>query len=616
MEGYQGKILKVDLTEQNTSEEDLSEERAKNFLGGSGLAASFLFDSLSKDLDPLEPDNPLIFMTGPFTGARVPSAGRHAVCAKSPLTGIWGESTSGGFFGTFLKMAGYDGVIITGKAENPVYLSILEGEVSIEDASDYWGKGFYETQEELKKEVRSKRAKVSAIGRAGENLVKYASIMNDHGRAAGRTGMGAVMGSKNLKAIVVDGNETIEIAQPDKLKGRTEEATDIPVTDTTASSNLELFKKQGTMGYLDLGMTLGDTTSKLFQSGIFPTDDIDAVAWREKYHVTSTTCFGCPIGCGKKTEFEERGVQEVDGPEYETTAAFGPLNMNFDLETIIYANHLCNDYGLDTISAGVSIAFASKLYEEGEIEKEQTDIDLEWGDQEAIIDVVEKIAEREGIGDILAEGVKRVAEEFGIPQDRAPHVKGMEVPMHDPRAFTGQAVSYATSPRGACHLKGDYYQIDIGLNVPEAGVKSGNRFESSEEKGAIAARWQNIRELHDSLLLCKFSPIISNSDISKILNAITGWNFDSKEMIKTGERIFNIKRSINWRMGITGQDDKLPDIVTESLSDGATAGRSPDLDALLSGYYNERGWDPETGKPSKEKLEELNLPKAAEELHK
>lgn len=614
MKGYQGSILNVDLTERETSERKLSEERAKKFLGGTGLAASFLFEQPIKDLDPLDSGNPLIFMTGPFIGTRVPSAGRHAICAKSPLTGIWGESTSGGFFGTFLKMAGYDGVIIKGKAENPVYLSILEDEVSIEDASDYWGKGFYETRDELKKKVGSDKARVSAIGQAGENLVKYAAIMNDHGRAAGRTGMGAVMGSKNLKAIVVEGNKSVEIAKPDELKEIIEETTNVPITDTTTSSNLQLFKKHGTMGYLDLGMMLGDTPAKLFQSGIFPTDAIDAVAWREKYHVTSTSCFGCPISCGKKTEFKERGVDGVDGPEYETTAAFGPLNMNFDMESIIYANHLCNDYGLDTISAGVSIAFATKLYEDGKIGKEETDLDLKWGDQEAIIKVIEKIAKREGIGDNLAEGVRRVAEEFNVSQDQSPHVKGMEVPMHDPRAFTGQAVSYATSPRGACHLKGDYYQIDIGLSEPEAGVESGDRFESSKEKGAIAARWQNIRELHDSLLLCKFSPITSNKEISKILNAITDWNFDSEKMIETGERIFNLKRAINCELGISSQDDKLPDILTKPLPNGATADHSPDLDTLLTGYYNERGWNSKSGKPSKEKLEELGLSKVAKEL--
>lgn len=616
MKGYKGKILKVDLTEKETSDIELSEEKAKKFLGGSGLAASFLYEHMSEDLDPLGPENPLVFMAGPFVGARVPSAARHAVCAKSPLTGIWGESTSGGFFGTILKMAGYDGVIIFGKAEDPVYISILDGEVSIEDASEYWGEGFYETREALKDEVGSDRARVSAIGLAGENLVKYAAIMNDHGRAAGRTGMGAVMGSKNLKAIVVDGTDAVGVENPDELRDIIEEATNVPVSDTAAKSNLKMFEQHGTMGYLDLGMTLGDPPSKLFQSGIFPTREIDAVAWREKYHVTSTSCFNCPIACGKETEFNKRGVEEVDGPEYETTVALGPLSENFDMDSIIYANHLCNDYGLDTISAGVSIAFAMKLFEDGILGEEEAGLDLEWGDDEVIIDLIEKISNREGLGDTLAEGVEKIAKKYDVSQEQAPHVKGLEIPMHDPRAFTGQAVSYATSPRGACHLKGDFYLVDIGINVPEAGVEGGDRFKSSEERGAVAARWQNIRELNDSLPLCKFSPITSTDDLSKVLNAVTGWDFDSDKILKTGERIFNLKRAISLKLGITEQDDTLPEITTESLPDGATAGQSPDLDTLLTGYYEERDWNPETGKPSKEKLEELELSEPAEELYK
>ncbi len=615
MKGYQGKLLKVDLEKEKTKDEELDEELAKKYLGGSGLAAKLFYKQMTKDLDPLSPENPLAFINGPFVGARVPSAGRHAVCAKSPLTGIWGESNSGGYFGTTLKMAGYDGIIINGRADDPVYISIIDGEAEIKDASEYWGKGFYETRDALKEEVGNDRARIAAIGQGGENQVRYAAVMNDHGRAAGRTGMGAVMGSKNLKAILVDGTDTIEIDNPDEIQDHIDEATEVPVNQLSKTSTLEMYKEFGTIGYLDMGMTMGDVPTKFFSSGVFPTEDIDAVKLRENYNVKSVSCFGCPLGCGRLvTEPPEGDVEEIDGPEYETAAAFGPLSMNFDLDSIVYANHLCNDYGIDTISAGVSIAFAVKMVEDGELSKDDVGVDLGWGESDSIVELVDMIAKREGFGDKLAEGTRRMANEFGVSQERVPHVKGMEIPMHDPRAFVGQAISYATSPRGACHLKGDYYLIDLGIDVPEIGVETGDRFESSEEKGAMAAIWQNVRELNDSLPLCKFSPISKPSDLAKLLNDVTGWDVSGEEILKTGERIFNIKRLINWKLGVRREDDDVPEVAKESLQDGATAGKSPDMETLLNGYYKERDWELESGKPKQEKLEELDLSEEAEEV--
>ncbi len=615
MKGYQGRLLEVDLEKEKTRDKELEENLARRYLGGSGLAAKLFYKKMTKDLDPLSPENPLAFINGPFVGARVPSAGRHAVCAKSPLTGIWGESNSGGFFGTILKMAGYDGVIFNGRAENPVYLSIIDEEVKVKDASEYWGSGFYETRDGLKEEIGREKARVAAIGQAGENLVRYAAVMNDHGRAAGRTGMGAVMGSKNLKGILVDGADTIDVADSDSLKEFIDEATDVPVDELSKTSTLEMYKEFGTIGYLDMGMTMGDVPAKFFGSGIFPTDDIDAVKLREEYNVQSVSCFGCPLGCGRLvTQPPEGDEKEIDGPEYETAAAFGPLNMNFDLDSIVHANHLCNDFGMDTISAGVSIAFAVKMVEDGDLSKEDVGLDLGWGESDSIVELVRKIAKREGFGDKLAEGVMRMADEFGVSQERVPHVNGMELPMHDPRAFVGQAISYATSPRGACHLKGDYYLIDLGIDVPEIDVVTGDRFESSEEKGAMAARWQNVRELNDALPLCKFSPIAKPSDLANILSAVTGWDYSGEEILKTGERIFNIKRLINWKLGVRREDDNLPEIVKEPLPDGSTAGRSPDMETLLDGYYKERGWELDSGKPKQEKMEELELEEEAEDL--
>lgn len=607
MYGYHGKILRVDLSKREMKDIELKEEDVKKFIGGAGLAAKLFYPTMTKNLDPLGPENPLAFMTGPLTGAPIPGAGRYTVCAKSPLTGIWGEANSGGLFGVGLKFAGYDGVIITGSSKKPVYFYVHEGGTEIKDASHLWGKGFYETRDTLKEEVGEKRARVAAIGQAGENLVRYAAVMNDHGRAAGRCGMGAVMGSKKLKAVVVHGTKRPEIADPDGLKEKIKMA-EIPITDIGNLTFRAFLPKYGTMGYLDMAMYLGDAPTKYFTKSTFPDDKVDGWTLKEKYYVKPVACYGCPVGCGRLTKYDQHGIKEVDGPEYETTVALGPCCMNLDLDSIIHANHLCNDYGMDTISAGVSIAFAMYLYEKGVLTKEKAGMEIKWGDGRTVVNLIEKIAKREGVGDMLAEGVKRMAERLGVTQDEAAHVKGLEIPMHDPRAFFGDAVSYATGPRGACHLKGDYYLVEQGAGVIEAGVSSGDRFESSENKGAMAAKYQNFRELYNSLTLCEFPTLLGTpTNLANLLNAVTGWEFDGKAIMMAGERIFNIKRVINLKLGVTKEDDKLPKIAVEPLSEGSSSGKSPDMETLLRGYYRERGWDPETGKPMKEKLVELEL---------
>ncbi len=616
MYGYHGKVLWVDLSKKETKTVELKEEDLKNFIGGSGLAARLLYRFMTKDLDPLGPENPLAFITGPFTGSGVPSSGRHAVCAKSPLTNIWGEATSGGFFAVALKSTGFDGIIITGKSDKPVYLYVHDGSAEIRDASHLWGKGFYETRDTLIKEVGEKRARVAAIGQAGENLVKYAAVMNDHGRAAGRCGLGAVMGSKKLKAIVVHGDKRPEIKDPDRLKAEVKalEAAAISPAGLVSVAFTSLLNEFGTPAYTDISMYIGDGPARYFTRSVFPVDKVDGKALRERYSVFSVSCYGCPIGCGRLTKFGKFGIDEVDGPEYETVMSFGPLCWNFDLDTIVYANHLCNDFGLDTISTGMSIAFAMYLYEKGILTKDKAGLEIKWGDGETIVKLVQMIAKREGIGDLLAEGVKRIAEKLGVSQDEAAHVKGLEIPMHDPRAFAGQAVCYATSPRGACHLRADYWYIDMGIDVFEAKVSAGDRFECSEAKGAMAARWQNFRELYNALLLCQFSQINTPSQVARMLTAITGWNFDAKTVLTTGERIFNLKRAINVKLGVTRADDRLPRIAIEPLKEGATQGFSPDMETLLRGYYKERKWDWETGKPAREKLEELGLSDVAKDL--
>lgn len=615
MYGYHGKILQVDLSTRQTKDIELKEEDLRKFIGGAGLAAKLMYPLLSKNLDPLCPENPLIFITGPFTGTAIPSTGRHTICAKSPLTNIWGESSTGGFFGVSLKSTGYDGVMVVGHSAKPVYLLMHDGAAEIKDASHLWGKGFYQTKDILMKEVNQQKARVAGIGQGGENLVKYAAVMNDDGRAAGRCGLGAVMGAKKLKAIVTYGDRRPSVVNSGKLKADIKAALVVPITELTALSTREMFREFGTIGYLDMAMYLSDAPAKYFSKSVFPVEEIDAKALKQKYTVTSTACSGCPIGCGRLTEYGNHGIDKVDGPEYQTATALGPCCMNFDLDSIIHANHLCNDYGIDTISTGVSIAFAMYLYEKGVLTKDQMGMEMKWGDSKAIVGLVEKIAKREGAGDILAEGVKRIAEKFGVSRDEAVHVKGLEIPMHDPRAFFGDAVDYATSPRGACHTKGDYYMVDMGRGVLDAGVIPGDRFESSEDKGAMVARYQNLRDLFNSLPLCIFSTIISPGHIAGLLNAVTGWDFNPDSIMMAGERSFNVKRVINIKLGITKEDDKLPKIAITPLSEGTSQGKQPDMETLMQGHYKERGWDIKTGKPTKGKLQQLGLSEMIKDIY-
>jgi len=615
MYGYHGKILQVDLSARQTKDIELREEDLRNFVGGAGLAARLLYPLMKKDLDPLGPENPIIFMTGPFTGTAIPSTGRHIICAKSPLTGIWGESSAGGFFGVSLKSIGYDGVMVVGRSNKPVYLLIHDGTVETKDASHLWGKGFYQTKDILTKEVGGKRTRISAIGQGGENLVRYASIMNDDGRAAGRCGLGAVMGAKKLKAIVTYGDRRPKVAYSDKLKDNIKAALVVPITELVALSTLEMLKEFGTVAWLDLLMYMSDAPAKYFSKSVFPVEEIDGKALRQNYYAKSIACYGCPIGCGRLIQYGHHGIDQVHGPEYETVAALGPCCMNFDLDSIIHAHHLCNDYGIDTISTGVSIAFAMYLYEKGVLTKDKIGMEIKWGDSKVIVGLVEKIAKREGMGDILAEGVKRMAEKFGVSQDESAHVKGLEIPMHDPRAFFGDAVDYATSPRGACHTRGDYYMVDMGRGVLDASVIPGDRFESSENKGAMVARYQNLRDLFNSLPLCTYSPIISPGHIAGLLNAVTGWDFNADSIMMTGERSFNLKRVINIKLGITRKDDKLPKIATAPLSEGTSQGKEPDMETLIRGHYKERRWNVATGKPTRKKLQQLGLSEVIKDIY-
>ncbi len=608
MKGYHGRFLEIDLSNQTTKDLPLSEDFCKKYIGGATMAAALIFDRVTQDIDPLSPENPMVMATGPFTGSPIPMVSRYAVAGISPLTGFWGEATSGGVFPFRLKGSGWDGIIVLGKAEKPVYLYLKDGKAEIRDASGLWGRDTYETQKLIKDELGGDQVSVACIGPGGEKLIKYACIVNDKGRVAGRCGMGALMGSKNLKAVAASGNQRPEKADTGKVGKLAKQA----VKDINGNLVSVAFREYGTLMYTDMAMVLGDAPAKYFTKSVFPVSKVTGQTLRQKYSVANYACRGCPIGCGRELVDFKPGLN-VDGPEYETAMAFGPLCMNTDLDSIVQANHLCNVNGIDTVSAGVSIAYAFYLYEQGVLKKDQVGMELEWGEGEAILNLVQKIIDQEGIGVLLAKGTLAMARELGRDEGEAAQVKGLEMPMHDGRAFHGLAVSYATGPRGACHLKGDYYNIDLGNMIMEYMILPSDRL-VSEGKGEPAAKFQSFKDLFDALTLCKFSPI-QVPQICEMLNALTGWEFGPEELLAAGDRSVNLKRAISNKFGVTREHDVLPRICLEPLSEGTTDGSSPDMEMMLKEYYQYRGWDWETGKPTKEKLMELGLIQAAEDLY-
>jgi aldehyde:ferredoxin oxidoreductase len=574
-----------------------------------------LYDVLSSkggDIDPLGPDNPLIFMTGPLVGTVMPSAGRCSVCALSPLTGIWGESNTGGFFGPELRFAGYDGLVITGQAASPVWLSLIDGHAELHDAQHLWGSDAYATQEGVRAAMNEPRARVACVGLAGERQVKMAAVMNDHGRAAGRTGMGAVMGAKRLKAVGLRGSSQVPLADAKGLRGIAREII-ASLGESMAAVGLQL---AGTACYVDMALMFGDLPIRYFQQGEWEAGgNLSGVLMAEQYHRRRTTCYRCPIACGRQTQAPFYGQAKVDGPEYETLGALGTMVMVDDLEAVIYAGHLCNLYGLDTISAGCTIALACEMFDRGILGPADTGgLEIRYGNAAMFHRLLEMTAHREGFGDVLAEGSAALAERFGVPE-LAATVNRLEVPMHDPRAFVGVAVSYALSPRGACHLQGDMYGVDFGQDPPiEMGIIPGDRLQSSVEKGQTAARYQAWRNLYNALILCLFQNP-GPDRLRSALAAATGWDLELADLMQLGKRIVTLKRLLNMRRGLTRDADHLPALLQQPLPNGGTEGTVPDLNTLLSGAYAEYGWDPRTGVPTPETLAGLGLSELATSGH-
>lgn len=607
MNGYMGKILHVDLSKGRLRDELVNEGHARAFVGGSGLAARIIYDMVNQDTDPLGPQNPLVFMTGPLVGTAMPSAGRYSVCALSPLTRIWGEANSGGFFGPELRFAGYDGIVITGCSSKPVWLSIVEGKPQLQDASNIWGSDSYATQQMVRQALGDDKIRVACIGVAGENKVKMAAVMNDNGRAAGRTGMGAVMGSKKLKAIGVRGSAKVPLADPERFKTLVRDI----ITDLGEAILPRALRLAGTAGTLDSLLMYGDMPIRYYQQGDWDNaSNLSGIVMAELYQNRIYACYRCPIGCGRETRAPNYGLNRADGPEYETITAFGSLMMVDDLQAVIYAGHLCNLYGIDTISTGCTIALACEMFERGIISRKDTGgLNIRYGDISMIHRLIEMTGRREGFGDMLAEGSATLAERFGVPE-LAVTVKRLEVPMHDARAFAGMAVTYALSPCGASHMQGDMYGVEIGqCEAPEIGIEPGDRFESSEEKGRMSARQQAWRNLYNSLTLCQFQDIGVERMLAA-LKCVTGWDMAANDLLNLGKRIVTLKRMLNIRRGITSADDILPPLLLKPFSEGGTEGNVPNMDTLLKGAYSEYGWDLGTGKPTKETIIKLGLDSA------
>jgi len=611
MKGIWNKIIRVDLTTNNISVQSLDESTWRRYLGGSGLGAKLLYDEVNPKVDPLGVENKIYFLTGPFCGSAIPTSGRHAAVTKSPLTGVFAESDIGGYWGNELKKAGYDGIIIEGKSEKPVYIYIEDDEISIKSADSIWGKHTIETDEILKTQWTDD-IQVMTIGPGGEKMVKYASIMTDgkDSRALGRCGIGAVMGSKNLKAIAVKGTKSIEYHNPEKLKESIREIAQ------GVRENGKGLNNYGTAGGVIGHESYGNFPLKNWELGRWPegAEKISGQRMTETILTGKYRCKSCIIACGRIIKIEEGPYKGVEGagPEYETLGMLGGMCLVDNLEAIAFGNELCNKYGIDTISTGASIAFAMELFEKGIIDETTTGgIEIKFGDEKVLIKLIEMIGKREGFGEILGEGVRKAAEIIGgNAVEYAIHVKGLEPPAHDARAYNGLALSYATSNRGACHVAGFTHGYERTNTFPELGYDKPHDRHSVEGKAEFVIKFQNLMGVVDSLKVCKFgiSTGIKIKSLVEWLNYVVGWeDYTPEELLMAGDRIYNVKRLFNVGCGVSRKDDTLPLRHQTFKREGeGVVVNLPPIGRMLSEYYDHRGWD-EIGIPKSEKIDELNI---------
>jgi aldehyde:ferredoxin oxidoreductase len=608
LKSWHGKLLRVNLSSGNITTETIDPKIAKDYLGGRGWGIRYLFDEVDPKVDPLSPENKLIFATGPLTGTPAPTGNRYMVITKSPLTGALANSNSGGVFPTEMKWTGYDMFIFEGKADSPVYLWVDHLHAELRPAAHLWGKEVPETTDLLVEETDPK-AKVACIGPPGEKLVKVSAIMNDKHRAAGRSGVGAVMGSKNLKAVVVRGSTKPEFADPEKMKDlsmfiQKEVGTDIK----TKGSSLRTY---GTAYVPQVTNELGILPTRNFQTGVFEgVDTIDGPTLTENYLVRAKPCYKCPIACGRDTRVETPGYEgEGEGPEYETIGAIGSACGIDNLAAITKANYLCNELGMDTISVGTTIACAMEMFEAGIIPETDIGMPLKFGDADAMIAMVTKMGYREGFGDLLAEGSFRLAEHYGHPEYSIT-AKKLEFPGYDPRGAQGMGLLYATSNIGASHMAGDTAYSEV-FGVPEKIDPL-----TAVDKPAMVKLFEDIFTVIDAVGLCVFLSVryMLEPDMSllprrmtKVMNYATGAEYDEESLLEAGERIFNLERLFLLKAGFSKADDTLPDrMLKEPLIEGPAKGLVVKLDEMLPKFYQLRGWDKD-GVPTPEKLSSLGI---------
>jgi len=607
MAGWTGKLLRVNLTTGSTAVEQISEAVCRDYLGARGIAVRYLYDEVDPRVDPLAPENKLIFATGPLTGTPIPCAARYMVVTKGPLTGAITSSNSGGHWGPELKMAGYDLLIVEGRASSPSYLLIYDDQVELRDATAFWGEGVFATEDHVRRALGLPDVRVASIGPAGERLVRFACIMNDKHRAAGRSGVGAVMGSKNLKAIAVRGTGQVRVANAHAFMQSYWKLRHL-MQDNPGRIG---FTKYGTAATMDLTQAHGGLPAHNFREGQFEHyDNLDGKAIRAQRLVTNKACYACTIACGRVTRLSESAARHLvtmhprnwqvaaEGPEYETAWSLGADVGVADLDAVIKAHWLCNDLGMDPISMGATVAAAMELYEQGVIDDTQVEVPLRFGSADALVRMTEATGYREGFGDVLAEGSKRMGEALGHPEVFMGS-KGQEFPAYDPRGFQGMGVAYATSNRGACHLRAWTPGIETTIMDPHTPVG----------KGPWVADEQNRTTAHDNMGICSFTGATGGSteDLLPCVVAATGVDLTYDDLLTIGARTWNLERLFNLRAGLTRADDSLPRrLLEEGHKSGPAAGVTVNLEAMLQPYYAHRGWTAD-GVPTPEKLTELGL---------
>ncbi len=610
--GYMGKVLMVDLSRNGLKDEVLDEKLARQFIGGYGIGARLLFSRLKAGVDPLGPDNIFGITTGVFTGTPMFAGSRYTVLGKSPLTGGWGDANSGGYFGPHLKFAGYDAVYFTGISAKPVYLFIDNGKAELRDAAYLWGKDTFETEDILKSEL-GKDVEVACIGPSGEKLCLIAGVMNNKGRAAGRSGLGAVMGSKKVKAVVVKGNIKVPLADEKKANELRKKYLG------ELGGPAKMLSDLGTSAFANFAAKSGDSPVKNWGGvGIidFPDADLLGGEYIRERRSKKYACYRCPIGCGghmKAGTGEYKYEEGAHKPEYETLAMFGSDCLNSNIESIIKASDICNRYGLDTISAGSTIAFTIECYENGLITRADTDgIEMTWGNHKSIVAMTEKMARREGFGDVLADGVKVAAAKIGKGADEyAMHIQGQEVPAHDPKLGIHFGTTYKLDPTPARHTQGSEMMHPPGL-VPQ--------IEKDAVSGRGEAHWigSNFKHIVNCSGICEmpYGALPSVDVVAEFMRAITGWDVTTDELIRTGERISNLRQAFNIREGLYSPQFKVPDRILGKppQKEGPLAGRTVDEETLHTEYLTAADWDLKTAKPSKKKLLELGLEDVAQEL--